>query len=74
MLTISILLKSEEWKNTSSFTGTRITHAKDFLPVSLQTKQWFEWKPRIPAQEGKEKKLTDLYSQFILFQFLYPIY
>lgn len=36
---ISALLKSEDCKNTSSFTGTHITHAKDFLPVSLQTKQ-----------------------------------
>jgi hypothetical protein len=42
-------MKSEDWRNTSIFTGTHITQAKDFLPVSLQTKQLFECKPKIPA-------------------------
>lgn len=70
---ISVLLKRKDCKNTSSFTGTHITHAKDFLPVSLQTKQLFECKPKIPAQEG-EKEHIDLYSQFVLFQFLQQLY
>lgn len=59
---VSILRKKEDWKNTSSFTGTPITHAKDFLPVSLQTKQLFECKPKIPAQEGEKELIPNLFS------------
>lgn len=70
---ISVLLKSEDFKNTSSFTGTHITHAKDFLPVSLQTKQLFECKPKIPSQQG-EKGHTHLCPEFGVFQFLQQTY
>lgn len=61
---VSVLLKSEDCKNSSSFTGTHITHAKDFLPVSLQTKHYLNVSQKFLLKREKKNTLTCIPNLF----------